>query len=131
MNVQQRQIEVLVGSASMIKMNALEFFKYVVNLRDEWEEVVKRNPSSSKYLNLVTSARFPEMCDKAVEKDPRDQEHVPDYFKTQEMCDRAVERVPRMLKHVPNRLKTREMCLKAIEENVDNWKYVPREWFCA
>ena len=28
----------VVGSASMIKMYALEFFKYVVNLRDEWED---------------------------------------------------------------------------------------------
>lgn len=54
------------------------------------------------------------MCEKAVGKDLRVLELVPDQYKTQEMYERAVEQDPWSLELVPDQYKKEEMCKKAV-----------------
>ena len=58
-----------------------------------------------------------EMCNKAVDLNPRALIHVPDRFITQEMCDDAVDSWGYAILNVPDRFKTQEICNKAVDEN--------------
>ena len=49
----------------------------------------------------------------------------PDHLKTQEMCNKAVDLNPRTLRHVPDRFITQEMCDKAIMKDGSMLRFVP------
>ena len=49
------------------------------------------------------------MCEKVVEKNPRQLKSVPDCFRTQEMCSKAVEEDPYSLEYVPDHFKPWEI----------------------
>ena len=48
-----------------------------------------------------------DICNKAIDKDPRSLAEVPDHFKTQDMYSKAVEKDPCSLMSVPDHFKTK------------------------
>ena len=66
-----------------------------------------------------------EMCEKAVDKDPRNLKYVPHSHISHEMCVKAIDRYPKNLRYVPDKFKTQNMCDKAVDEYPYNLRYVP------
>ena len=58
-----------------------------------------------------------EMCNKAIEEDPRYLEHVPNHLKSPDMRETVVEQNPYVLKYVPIDLITQKMCIEAVKKN--------------
>ena len=57
-----------------------------------------------------------EMCEKAVDKDPRNLKYVPYSHISHEMRVKAIDRYPKNLRYVPDKFKTQNMCDKAVDE---------------
>ena len=68
-----------------------------------------------------------EMCERVVEKHPRQLEKVSDTFKTQRIYERAAEDEPCTLE-APGHLNTLEMCEKAFERNPQSLMYIPNRY---
>ena len=68
------------------------------------------------------------MCNKAVQREPKTLEFIPDHFKTQEMCNKAVEENPWIIRHVPDHFKTQKMCDMAVQRDPRTLEFIP-DWF--
>ena len=65
---------------------------------------------TSCIVTIPNHLKTQEMCDEAVDINPRSLAYVPNHFKTQKMCNEAVRNKLCMLLFDPDRLRTQEMC---------------------
>ena len=89
------------------------------------EKAVDKDPRNLKYVPYSHISH--EMRVKAIDRYPKNLRYVPDKFKTQNMCDKAVDEYPYNLRYVPDCFITQEMCVKAFNVNPYNYnfEYIP------
>ena len=87
------------------------------------EKAVDKDPRNLKYVPYSHISY--EMRVKAIDRYPNNLRYVPDKFKTQNMCDKAVDEYPYNLRYVPDCFITQEMCVKAFNVNPYNFEYIP------
>ena len=95
-------------------------------MQEMCDEAVNMEPRSLEFVpdHLKTE----EMCNKAVRREPYTLRHVPDHFKAQEMCDEVMRIRPAAFFLIPGRFNTQEMCIRAVK--VDPWQlYNFPDWF--
>ena len=95
-----------------------QILKYVPGAQKAYDEVVAYYfrlllerclpPMSSGLFFIPDNIKTQEMCDKAIEDEPRSLALVTDHLKAQEMFEKAVEKDPWLLKYVPNWFVTQE-----------------------